>query len=63
MVKIYLSKYLSKKYQKSGERDESKIVGQFKLQGKADSKLHELEEEIQDAERKKKKLQQKRKQK
>lgn len=50
------------KISKSGERDESKIVGQFKLQGKADSKFSELEEEIQDAERKKKKLQQKRKQ-
>ncbi|GAH16537.1 unnamed protein product [marine sediment metagenome] len=51
------------KISKSGEREESKIVGQFKLQGKADSKLYELEEEIQDAERQRKKLQQKRKQK
>lgn len=51
------------KISKSGEREESKIFGQFTLQGKADSKLYELEEEIQDAERKRKKLQQKRKQK
>jgi len=50
------------KISKSGEREESKIVGQFKLQGKADSKLYELEEEIQESERKRKKLQQKRKQ-
>ena len=50
------------KISKSGEREESKIVGQFKLQGKADSKLYELKEEIQESERKKKKLQQKRKQ-
>ena len=27
------------KISKSGEREESKIVGQFKLQGKSDSKL------------------------
>ena len=51
------------KISKTGEREESKIYGQFKLQGKADSKIYELEEEIQDAERKRKKLQQKRKQK
>lgn len=51
------------KISKSGEREESKIFGQFTLQGKADSKLYELEEEIQDAERQRKKLQQKRKQK
>ena len=50
------------KISKSGDREESKIVGQFKLQGKADSKLYELKEEIQESERKKKKLQQKRKQ-
>ena len=49
------------KLSKTGERDESKIVGQFKLQGKADSKLYALEEEIQNAERRKKKIQQKRK--
>lgn len=51
------------KISKTDEREESKIFGQFKLQGKTDSKMYELEEEIQDAERKRKKLQQKRKQK
>ena len=50
------------KISKTGEREESKIFGQFKLQGKADSQMYELEEEIQESERKKKKLQQKRKQ-
>jgi hypothetical protein len=51
------------KISKTGEREESKIFGQFKLQGKVDSQMYGLEEEILDAERKKKKLQQKRKQK
>lgn len=51
------------KVSKTGEREESKIFGQFTLQGKTDSKMYELDEEIQDAERKRKKLQQKRKQK
>ena len=50
------------KISKTGEREESKIFGQFKLQGKANSQMYELEEEIQNEERKKKKLQQKRKQ-
>jgi len=50
------------KVSKTGEREESKIFGQFNLQGKADSRIYEFEEEIQDAERKRKKLQQKRKQ-
>ncbi|MFX0038694.1 MAG: hypothetical protein ACFFCY_09865 [Promethearchaeota archaeon] len=49
------------KVSKTGEREESKIVGQFKLQGKANSQLYDLEEEIQNTERKKKKVQQKRK--
>ena len=49
------------KISKTGEREESKIVGQFKLKGKADSQLYTLEEEIQDAERKRKKVHQKRK--
>jgi len=48
---------------KTGDRDESKVFGQFKLQGKSDQRLIDLEEEIQDAVRKKKKLQQKKKQK
>jgi hypothetical protein len=51
------------KISKTGEREGSKIYGQFKLQGKTDSKIYELEEQVQDAERKRKKLQQKRKQK
>jgi hypothetical protein len=50
------------KISKTGERDESKIFGQFKLQGKLDSQLSGLEEEIQETERKRKKAQQKRKQ-
>jgi len=50
------------KVSKTGEREESKIVGQFKLQGKTDSQLYDLEQEIQNTERKRKKLQQKRKQ-
>lgn len=50
------------KISKTGEREESKIFGQFKLQGKADSRMYELEEQIQEAERKRKKQQQKRKQ-
>lgn len=49
------------KITKTGEREASKIVGQFKLQGKADSQLYELEEQIQNEEKKRKKLQQKRK--
>ncbi len=49
------------KVSKTGEREESKIVGQFKLKGKADSQFYTLEGEIQETERKKKKLQQKRK--
>lgn len=50
------------KVSKTGEKEESKIVGQFKLQGKGDSKLYELEEQLKNEDRKKKKLQQKRKQ-
>lgn len=51
------------KISKTGEREESKIFGRFELQGKVDSQMYKLEEEILDADRKKKKLQQKRKQK
>jgi hypothetical protein len=50
------------KISKAGEKEESKIFGQFKLQGKKNSQIYELEEEIQERERKRKKLQQKRKQ-
>ena len=43
-----------------GESEESKIFGNFKLQGKVDSQLNEIGKEIQEAGRKRKKLQQKR---
>jgi hypothetical protein len=50
------------KVSKTGDKEESKIVGHFKLQGKANSQLNALEEEVQEAERKRKKTQQKKKQ-
>lgn len=49
------------KISKSGDREESKIFGKFNLQGKTDSQFNDLEEEVQEADRKRKKLQQKRK--
>ena len=49
------------KISKSGEREESKIFGHFNLQGKADSQFNELKEKIQDTNRKRKKLQKKKK--
>ncbi len=51
------------KISKTGEREESKISGRFRLEGKGDSQLSGLEEEIQETEHKRKKAQQKRKQK
>ncbi|MBY8985893.1 MAG: hypothetical protein KGD65_12540 [Candidatus Lokiarchaeota archaeon] len=51
------------KISKTGEREESKIFGRFTLEGKTDSQLSELEEQIQETDRKRKKAQQKRKQK
>jgi len=51
------------KVSKTGERDASKLVGQFKLQGKDSGSLMQLEEEIQEEERIKKKQKQRRKQK
>ena len=51
------------KISKSGEREESKIFGRFTLEGKVDSQLSGLEEEIQETDRKRKKAQQKRQQK
>ncbi len=51
------------KISKAGEREESKIFGRFKLEGKENSQLSGLEEEIQESGRKRKKIQQKRKQK
>ena len=49
------------KISKTGEHEESKIFGRFTLEGKADSQLSGLEEEIQETDRKRKKAQQKRK--
>ena len=49
------------KISKTGEKEESKIFGKFKLQGKDDKDLHDLEEEVQDSEHKRKKIQQKKK--
>ncbi len=49
------------KVSKSGEREESKIVGNFKFAGKDSVGLQQLEEEIEETEQKRKKLQQKRK--
>jgi len=48
------------KISKSGEREESKIVGTFNFEGKDEKSLKDLEEEIQDNERKRKKQHQKR---
>jgi type VI protein secretion system component Hcp len=48
---------------KSGVKEESKIVGNFKFTGKDDLSLTALNEEIQENERKKKKQRQKRVQK
>ncbi|MHA1343564.1 MAG: hypothetical protein ACTSQG_06240 [Promethearchaeota archaeon] len=49
------------KISKSGEREESKIIGCFKFQGKDEKGLKQLEEEIQEKERLRKKQQLKRK--
>ncbi|MBD3342903.1 MAG: hypothetical protein GF353_27640 [Candidatus Lokiarchaeota archaeon] len=51
------------KISKSGEKEESKIAGQFKFSAKDQNELKELEREIQGTEQKRKKMQQKRKQK
>lgn len=51
------------KISKSGERQESKIVGTFKFEGKDDPGLKQLEKEIDDKEKKRKKQHQKRVQK
>ena len=47
------------KVSKSGEKEESKVFGQFKLQGKDAGELMQLEEEIQQKEQKRKKLHEK----
>lgn len=51
------------KISKSGEKEESKIIGTFNFQGKEDSSLKQLNDEIAEEERKRKKQHQKRKQK
>ena len=48
------------KISKSGDREESKIVGTFKFEGKDEVGLKQLEEEIIDKEKKRKKQHQKR---
>jgi hypothetical protein len=49
------------KVSKSGEKEESKIFGQFKLQGKDSGALMQLEEQIQEKEKTRKKQKQRRK--
>jgi len=49
------------KISKSGEKEESKVFGQFKLQGKDAGGLMQLEEEIQEIEQKRKKQKERRK--
>ncbi|MFX1257177.1 MAG: hypothetical protein ACFFAN_04930 [Promethearchaeota archaeon] len=49
------------KISKSGDKEESKIFGQFKFAGKDEGDIKQLEEEIQKKEQKRKKQQQKRK--
>ena len=49
------------KVSKSGEKEESKIAGEFKFTGKDEVGLMKLEEEIQETEQKRKKQQQRRK--
>ncbi|GAF98638.1 unnamed protein product [marine sediment metagenome] len=48
------------KISKKGDKEESKIVGTFKFEGKSDAELKQIEEEIKDQERKRKKQHQKR---
>ena len=49
------------KVSKSGEKEESKIAGEFKFTGKDEVELMKLQEEIQETEQKRKKQQQRRK--
>ena len=48
------------KISKTGEKEESKIVGTFKFEGKSDAELKQIEEEIKDRGKKRKKQHQKR---
>ncbi|MBY9011454.1 MAG: hypothetical protein KGD70_03690 [Candidatus Lokiarchaeota archaeon] len=48
------------KISKSGDKEESKLVGIFKFEGKDEAGLKQLEEEIKEKEKKRKKQHQKR---
>ena len=48
------------KISKSGEREESKVVGTFKFEGKDVAGLRQLEEEVKDKEKRRKKQHKKR---
>ena len=48
------------KISKKGDKEESKIVGTFKFEGKGDADLKNIEEEINDQDKKRKKQHQKR---
>ena len=48
------------KINKKGDKEESKIVGTFKFEGKSGAELKQIEEEIKDNERVRKKQHQKR---
>ncbi len=48
------------KISKTGEKEESKIVGTFKFEGKDEVGLKKLEEEVKDKEKRRKKQHQKR---
>ncbi len=49
------------KISKSGQKEESKIYGEFKFTGKDSARLEQLEEDIQEAEKRRKKQQERRK--
>ena len=48
------------KISKSGEKEESKVVGTFKFEGKDVAELKQLEEEVKEKEKRRKKQHQKR---
>jgi hypothetical protein len=48
------------KITKSGDKEESKIVGTFKFEGKDEAELRQLEEKIKEKEKRRKKQHQKR---
>ncbi len=48
------------KISKSGDKEDSKIVGTFKFEGKDETELKQLEDEIKDKEKERKKQHQKR---